>query len=106
MTIIGWLDEREEETFMKIYSEKALKDFDFWSGAADCVKYLTEDELNTIENTLEELYPDGMNETELNDLFWFDEDTIAEWLVYGSFDEIMERDEEKEEEEQEESDEE
>lgn len=86
---------------MKIHKETALKDFEFWSGAADRVKYLTEDELNTIENTLEELYPDGMNDTELNDLFWFDEDTIAEWLGYGSFDEIMERDEEKEESEEE-----
>ena len=35
---------------MKIYSEKSLKDFEFWSGAKDTVKYLTEDEINLIEN--------------------------------------------------------
>lgn len=27
----------------------------------------------------------------INNLFWFEEDTIAEWLGYSSFDEIMNR---------------
>lgn len=86
---------------MKIYSEKSLRDFEFWSGAADRVKYLTEEELDTIEGMLEELYPDGMSETTINDFFWFDEDTIAEWLGYDSFDDIMNRDDEDQEEEEE-----
>ena len=34
---------------------------------------------------------DIMTETELNDFFWFKRDTIAEWLGYENFDEIMER---------------
>ena len=76
---------------MKIYSEKSLNDFEFWSGAKDTVKYLTEDELNQIENILEDCFPDGMDETEINDFFWFEEDTIAEWLGYSSFDDIMYR---------------
>lgn len=76
---------------MTITSEKSLRDFEFWSGAKETVKYLTMDELDTIEAILEDLFPDGMNETELNDLFWFDDDTIAEWLGYSSFEEIMER---------------
>ena len=76
---------------MKIYSEKSLKDFDFWSGAKDTVKYLTEDELNQIENILEDCFPDGMDETEINDFFWFEDDTIAEWLGYSSFDDIIYR---------------
>ena len=76
---------------MKIYSEKSLKDFDFWSGAKDTVKYLTEDEVNQIENILEDCFPDGMDETEINDFFWFEDDTIAEWLGYSSFDDIMYR---------------
>ncbi len=80
---------------MKIYSDTSLSSFEFWSGAKDRVKYLTEDELDTIENILEEQYPDGMGETELNDFFWFEDDTIAEWLGYGSFEEIMNRDEEE-----------
>ncbi len=65
---------------MKIYSEKSLSNFEFWSGAADRVKYLTTEELDQIESILEEQYPDGMDETELNDLFWHDFDIVAEWI--------------------------
>lgn len=65
---------------MKIYTEKDLRDFEFWSGAKDRAKYLTEDELNTIENELENLYPDGLSETELNDLFWFEFDWICGFI--------------------------
>ena len=76
---------------MKIYTEKSLKDFDYWSGAKDTVKYLTEDEINLIESILEDCFPDGMSDTEINDFFWFEDDTIAEWLGYSSFDDIMYR---------------
>ncbi len=78
---------------MKVYKEQSLSGFEFWSGARDTVKYLTEDELDAIEEMLEELYPDGMDETELNDLFWFEDDLIAEWLGYEDFEAIMEREE-------------
>ena len=54
---------------MKIYTEKSLNEFDFWSGAKDTVKYLTEDEINQIENILEDCFPEGMSETEINDFF-------------------------------------
>lgn len=76
---------------MRVYAEKSLVDFDFWSGAKQRVIYLTDDELEQIENILEMDYPDGMSETEINDLFWFEEDLIAEWLGYNNFDEIMKR---------------
>ena len=76
---------------MKVYKETSLREFDFWAGAKDKVKYLTGDELEQIEQVLEELYPNGIDETELNDLFWFEEGLIAEWLGYETFDEIMER---------------
>lgn len=74
---------------MKIYTEKSLRDFEFWSGAKDTVKYLTPEELDQIESILEECYPDGIDETAINDFFWFDEDTIAEWLEYNSFEDII-----------------
>ena len=76
---------------MKLYKEQAFTDFEFWAGAKDKVKYLTDDELNQIESILEDCYPDGMSETEVNDFFWFEDETIAEWLGYESFDDIMER---------------
>ena len=80
---------------MTIKTEITLKNFEFWSGAKDTVKYLTESELDTIESYLEELYPEGMTDTELNDFMWFEDDTIAEWLGYNDFDEIMNRSEEE-----------
>jgi hypothetical protein len=51
-----------------------------WSGALDRVKCLSDDELNTIISILAEEYPDGIDETELNDFFWFEDDTYACWL--------------------------
>lgn len=81
---------------MKIYSEINLRDFEFWSGAVDTVKYLTEEELDTIEAILEEMYPDGVGETQINDIFWFEDDWIAEMLGYDNFEAIMYRDEEEE----------
>lgn len=75
---------------MKIICEdKSLRDFDFWSGAKDTVDYLTSDELDTIEDILEDAYPDGMTETQVNDLFWFDTDVIAEWLGYEDFESLI-----------------
>ena len=73
---------------MKIYEEKSLIDFEFWSGAIYRAEKLTVDEFNQIEVILEELYPDGIDETTINDLFWFEEDTIAEWLGYADFEEL------------------
>ena len=91
---------------MKIYAETNIHDFDFWSGAKDTVKYLTWEELDTIEAMLEDIYPDGMEDTELNDFFWFEDDTIAEWLGYDSFEELMHRDDEEEEDDDDEEEEE
>lgn len=79
---------------MKMYKEESLINFNFWSGARDTVKHLTSDDLNTIESILEDTNPDGLSETEINDFFWFEEDTIAEWLGYSDFEELMNRDEE------------
>ena len=75
---------------MKIYSEKSLRYFEFWSGAKNRVEKLSWDELDIIEEQLNELYPDGIDETELNDIFWFDFESVAEWI--GETEEsIMER---------------
>ena len=83
---------------MKIYTENNLRDFEFWSGAVDTVKYLTDDELDTIESILEDMHPEGMDETDINDIFWFEDDWIAEMLGYKNFEEIMYREEDEDEE--------
>ena len=78
---------------MKVYKEvNNYNDFDFWSGAYDTVRYLTTEEVEQIFSMLEDIYPEGMEETEVNDFFWFEDDTIAEWLGYDSFEDIMNRD--------------
>lgn len=65
---------------MKIYNEKSLRNFEFWSGAKDNANELTSAQLDEVENILEDMYPAGMAETEINDFFWFEFDTIKEWL--------------------------
>jgi hypothetical protein len=65
---------------MKLYKEESLNNFEFWSGAKDRADKLTSNELDQIEAVLEDLYPDGIDETQLNDLFWFDFETVLEWI--------------------------
>lgn len=73
---------------MIIMKELPLKENEFWGGARYITDRLTNEEFDIIEQGLEELYPDGVDETELNDLFWFDEDLIAYFLGYDSFEEL------------------
>jgi len=70
---------------MKVTKELNLTNFDFWSGAKD--HDFTHDELNNIEFSLEELYPEGLTETEINDLFWFESEFLCECigLNYDSY---------------------
>lgn len=65
---------------MKLTSEKSLSNFNFWSVAKSNAEELTKSQLDTVESILEYIYPDGMNETSVNDLFWFEFDTVKEWL--------------------------
>ena len=65
---------------MKVYKEMDLRDFKFWSGAKSNAETLTSEQLDMVESILEDAYPDGMDETQINDFFWFDFDTIREWL--------------------------
>lgn len=75
---------------MKIYTEKSLNSFEFWSGAKDTIKYLTESELDTIEAILEDCAPEeGYSDSDINDFFWFEDNTIADWLGYDDFEQLM-----------------
>ena len=85
---------------MKIYTETSLSTFDFWSGAEDIANELTEEQFNIIEAQLEMDYPDGMSDEDVNDIFRFDEDYIAQILGYDDWEEFMHKDEEDEEEEE------
>lgn len=63
----------------------------FWSGGADTVEDLRDDEIELILTMLRESSPEGLSDTEVNDFFWFERDTIADWLGYSSYEEIMNR---------------
>lgn len=70
---------------MKITSEKSLFNFDFWNGAETTANELTNKEFNIIEAQLEDLYPDGIDETQLNDIFRFEQDFVAQMLGYDTW---------------------
>lgn len=66
---------------MKIYSETSLENFEAWGGAVNTLDRVREaGKCDELESILEDLYPDGMSETELNDLLWFEPETVLEWL--------------------------
>lgn len=75
---------------MKVYYEVDIDEFEFWECGKCVADAFSEDDLEVIQNKLEELYPNGMSDTELNDLFWHDEDFVAELAGYSSFEKVKE----------------
>ena len=66
---------------MKIYRELDLTNFEPWSGAIDTYNTIyNANKLDDLELLIEELYPDGIDETQLNDLLWFESDWLYESL--------------------------
>ena len=89
---------------MKIIKETSLYYFDAWSGGEDTLDTLIDKGLcDNLEPMIEELFPDGCTDTELNDFLWFERDTIADWLGFSDW-EDLENDGEEEEEDEEEPD--
>lgn len=92
---------------MRIYKDISLDEFEAWSGAVDTMETLRqlenetgEDVFGTLENCIDDM-GEGMDETAVNDILWFETDTIAEWLGYEDW-EALERAANSEEEEEEE----
>ena len=57
-----------------------LKD-ELWSGGLDTLKAIIEnDRLQDLMCLLEELYPEPVDITTINDLLWFDDDFVFEQL--------------------------
>ena len=76
---------------MKIYFDKPLSQFEFWSGAKDRADLLTIQELDRIGDILEEMYGE-MEDVEINDMFWFDFDNVCK-LIGLTEEEVFERSE-------------
>ena len=83
---------------MIITRDISLRDFEPWSGAVSTYEALSVEELDQLERELELQYPNGIDKTELNDLFWFDEDLVFQLAGH------VEEDDEDEEEEDEDDD--
>ena len=74
---------------MKVYRDISLRDFEFWQGAKENAALLTGEQFDTIETLLEEQGTE-FSEVEINDLFWFDFETVISWLGFSSEDELIE----------------
>ena len=75
---------------MTIATEIKLRDFKFWNGAAQTRMYLTDKEVDFLETVLEDEHRDKpMTATEINDLFWFETNYIAEILGYEDWEALF-----------------
>jgi len=65
---------------MKVYIE-TLRHFQPWGRAVSTFETIENAEkLDDLELLIEELYPDGISETQLNDILWVEEDWLFEQL--------------------------
>lgn len=71
---------------MKITGNINLEDFEAWAGAEETqeliLKYSKGEEF---EGLVEELFPDGLDDTALNDLLRFDSDWILKSLGLSNY---------------------
>lgn len=62
-----------------LYKEISIYDFEPWSGAVGTYRRLERNnKLNELERLLPEIFNDDVEETELNDLLWFEPNTVYE----------------------------
>lgn len=88
---------------MKYYVETSLENFEAWSGGRDTLEVLIEKGLcDTVEAFLEEVLGEDISDTAINDVLWFERDTIADWCGFSSWEALENGEEEEEETEEEE----
>lgn len=79
---------------MKIYKE-GIDNYEPWGGAVSRYEEIyNAGKLYELESLLEDAYPEGMSETDLNDFIWFEEDTWRDWLDMEEEEEEGDEDEE------------
>ncbi len=62
---------------MKITTETNLLNFDAWSGATDTKKTIIENgKSEEFDSLIEDIYPEGLTDIQLNDLLWYEADWI------------------------------
>ena len=64
---------------MKIIMD--FSDYQPWAGARDTYALIEcNNKLEDLDELITECYPDGLTETELNDILWFDSDWVLSSL--------------------------
>lgn len=79
-------EEKKLDEEAKVFS--SLSEYEPWSGAvATWDKIMEADKFDKFDAYIEEMYPDGIDVTDLNDLLWFDGDSVLEALGISEEDE-------------------
>lgn len=70
---------------MKLVREISVENFEAWSGGEETLELLINSgKINQFEDLIEEMYPEGIEATTLNDILRFESDWIYETLgIYG-----------------------
>ena len=66
---------------MKITMELSLENFEAWAGGKTTQREIIRaGKAEEFDELIDELYPDGIDATQLNDILWFDVDWLYETL--------------------------
>jgi len=77
---------------MIVHYDLSLENFQAWSGGKDTLDALSHSDCEELEKHLDELYPEGMTDGELNDFLWFERNMIADLLGYRNADAMFDGD--------------
>lgn len=79
----------------EIETKADLENLDLAQDAWDTLEELTDEEVETVLQMVDEIAEGTVtDESYLSDFLWFERDTIAEWLGFNDFEEIMKRNKE------------
>ena len=66
---------------MRIFTETNLLNFDAWNGGIETKNTIIKNgKSEEFEALIDELYPEGLTDTQLNDLLWYESEWIFEQL--------------------------
>jgi hypothetical protein len=66
---------------MKLYTDFDINNFGAWSGAVDTKEsIINAGKANLFNSLVDDIFPDGCDDAEMNDYLWFESDSIFEML--------------------------
>lgn len=78
---------------MKIVNEiSSLDDFEFWGPAVETVNSMSDEVKKTVFEAIEDVYPDGLDETSFNDILAYDDDWLKEVVGFDFYEYDSEED--------------